>query len=229
MLYTARHMGMGGTAIGYVSDPSAMFHNPAGLGHIENGEVIGDFSLLLGGIHASPNTGTGKDVDSDLTVAPFFLAGAGYRIQKNGSCLASASIRSPRPARRTTTARPASRITPSCSSSRRRPRSRSTRCPTCDLASAIVLPTCASFATKARRRARSDPPVIDFRMTGQNFTGFRGGVQWDALPWLHFGGVYRNKVTTRVSNSSGYALTNSYHGHLDSLHAAGEARLRHAR
>ena len=68
MLYSARHMGMGGTAIGYVNDPSSLFHNPAGLGQVERGEVLGDFSLLLGGIHASPGGfNNGKNIDSDLT------------------------------------------------------------------------------------------------------------------------------------------------------------------
>ena len=31
LMYTARHQAMGGTAIGYVDDPSAAYHNPAGL------------------------------------------------------------------------------------------------------------------------------------------------------------------------------------------------------
>src|SRR6187402_1499272 len=83
MLYSARHMGMGGTAIGYVQDPSALFHNPAGLGKIQRGEVLGDFSLLVGGIHASPGAApAGKDVDSETTIAPFFLVGGAYRLHK---------------------------------------------------------------------------------------------------------------------------------------------------
>src|SRR6187431_2609322 len=83
MLYSARHMGMGGTAIGYVKDPSGLFHNPAGLGHIERGEVLGDFSLLVGGIHASPSfLPSGRDIDSETTVAPFFLLGGAYRVHR---------------------------------------------------------------------------------------------------------------------------------------------------
>ena len=35
MLYSARHMGVGGAAAGYVNDPSALYHNPAGLAHTE--------------------------------------------------------------------------------------------------------------------------------------------------------------------------------------------------
>ena len=40
MLYSARHMGMGGAAIGSVDDPSALFHNPAGLARVRGGAVM---------------------------------------------------------------------------------------------------------------------------------------------------------------------------------------------
>lgn len=208
MLYTARHMGMGGAAIGYVSDPSALFHNPAGLGQIKNGEVIGDFSLLLGGIHASPNTGAGKDVDSDLTIAPFFLAGAGYRIQKmivlgvGVYPIASAGA------------------TYHYGAAGFEDRTELFFLETSPAVSVNPLPNLRfglgyrlTYVRLVRYQGNpnsTEPPVIDFRMTGQNFNGFRGGVQWDALPWLHLGAVYRNKITTRVSNSQGYALSNSY-------------------
>src|ERR1041384_4302541 len=55
MLYSARHMGMGGAAVGYVRDPSALFHNPAGLAQVGRVSVLGDFSLLVGDIHGSPS------------------------------------------------------------------------------------------------------------------------------------------------------------------------------
>ena len=35
MLYSARHMGMGGTAISGVNDASALFHNPAGMARLD--------------------------------------------------------------------------------------------------------------------------------------------------------------------------------------------------
>ena len=64
-------------------------------------------------------------------------------------------------------------------------------------------------------RYQGDPdsgsvPVIDFKMSGQNFTGFRVGVQWSALPWLEFGAVFRNTVNTKVTNSHGIALQVEY-------------------
>jgi len=183
MLYTARHMGMGGAAIGYVSDPSALFHNPAGLGQIKDGEVIGDFSLLLGGIHASPNTGAGKDVDSDLTVAPFFLAGAGYRIQQMVVLgvglypIASAGATyhygtggfEDRTELFFLEASPAIAVNP---------------LPNLRFGMGYRI-TYVRLVRYQGAPSSVDPPVIDFRMTGQNFTGLRGGLQWDALPWLH--------------------------------------------
>src|SRR5262245_7413186 len=83
MLYSARHLGMGGTAVGYVDDPSALFHNPAGLAQIKRFAALGDFSLLLAKVHATPASITGAiDIDSQTTVAPLFLLGAGYRISR---------------------------------------------------------------------------------------------------------------------------------------------------
>src|SRR3954469_20578882 len=84
MLYSARHMGMGGTAIGYVNDPSAMFHNPAGLGGIRGLEVLGDLSPLTGSITTSPGNitdtqnpdGTWQTRTTEPAVSPLFMVGA---------------------------------------------------------------------------------------------------------------------------------------------------------
>ena len=53
ILYTARHQAMGGTAIAYVADPSAGFHNPAGLQGVEGLGLLADFSLILGKVRAT--------------------------------------------------------------------------------------------------------------------------------------------------------------------------------
>jgi len=206
MLYTARHMGMGGAAIGYVNDPSALFHNPAGLGHIARGEVSADFSLLLGGIHSSP-TAVAKDLDSDLTVAPFFLVGAGYRIHRRITlglgvypiASAGASYHYGAGQKNSTElffleASPAIAF---------------------NLWPNLRLGVGYRFTYVRLSRYEGAPgsaerPFIDFTMSGQNFTGFRVGAQWDAEPWLQFGAVFRNSVNTRVENSHGVALRSDY-------------------
>ncbi|MEO8902175.1 MAG: outer membrane protein transport protein [Polyangiaceae bacterium] len=210
MLYSARHMGMGGTAIGYVNDPSALFHNPAGLAQIEHGEVLGDFSLLLGGIHANPDFNGGKhNIDSDLTKAPFFLVGGAYRVQKvlvvglGVYPIASAGATFHYPGNVGGTFK--------------------------DTTELFFLEASPGIAVNALPNLRfglgyrityvrlnreqtesGQPSFLDFTVTGQNFTGFRLGAQYDALPWLHFGAVFRNKVTTKVTNSHGIALGYDY-------------------
>lgn len=79
MLYSARHMGMGGAAVGYVDDASSLFHNPAGLGQIGRAHLLVDISLLVGDLQASP-TATTQSISSETTVAPAFLIGGAYRV-----------------------------------------------------------------------------------------------------------------------------------------------------
>ena len=79
ILYTARHQGMGGTAIASVNDASAGFHNPAGLQGVRGLGLIADFSLILGKIQASPTPS--DNLESRTVVAPFFLLGAAYRLR----------------------------------------------------------------------------------------------------------------------------------------------------
>src|SRR5688572_4169934 len=81
ILYTARHQGMGGTAIAYVDDPSATFHNPAGLAGVKGLAAIGDLSLILGKVRSTPDRAVGS-VESEPVLAPFFLLGAGYRVHE---------------------------------------------------------------------------------------------------------------------------------------------------
>ncbi len=79
MLYSARHMGMGGTAVSYVDDPSALFHNPAGLSGTDRLTLMGDFSLLVGTITGNPAEDN-QNLTSNTTVGPFFLVGGSGRI-----------------------------------------------------------------------------------------------------------------------------------------------------
>lgn len=81
MLYSARHMGMGGTAVGYVGDGASLFHNPAGLGQVGRAHLLVDISLLVGDLQASPVAGV-ENVGSERTVAPAFLLGGAVRVHE---------------------------------------------------------------------------------------------------------------------------------------------------
>ena len=209
MLYSARHMGMGGTAIGYVKDPSALFHNPAGLGHIERGEVLGDFSLLVGGIHASPSfLSAGRDMDSETTIAPFFLVGGAYRVHPMITlgvgvfpiASAGATYKYGTGNFQDSTELFFLETTPAIAFN-----------PVPNLR--VGLGYRVTYVHLSRYQGDPDStrvPSIDFKMSGQNFTGFRVGAQWSALPWLEFGAVFRNAVNTKVTNSHGIALGVEY-------------------
>lgn len=86
ILQTARQIGMGGTNVAYVDDSSAIYHNPAGLGHVDGGDLLINVSLLSGNLLGTPYQlfeAPAGNVRSEQTNAPLpFLAGSG-RVHKN--------------------------------------------------------------------------------------------------------------------------------------------------
>jgi long-subunit fatty acid transport protein len=80
ILYTARHQGMGGTAIAFVDDASAALHNPAGLQGVRGLGLLGNGTLLLAHFTGSPAApASASSVQSELTIAPYFMGAAAYR------------------------------------------------------------------------------------------------------------------------------------------------------
>jgi long-chain fatty acid transport protein len=210
MLYSARHMGMGGTAIGYVNEPSAIFHNPAGLAQIGALGVTADFSLLLAKVRTSPSI-LAQDVTSKQTVAPLFLVGGGLRLNEIVTvgvgvfpiALAGATYHYP--------------FGNGIGEDR-------TRLVFLEASPAVAfnLPGHVRLGAGYRvtytqvERYEGDPantavpPLLDFKMDGINWKGFRAGGQWTPLPWLQLGAVYRHKIVTQVSNDKGVALAKEY-------------------
>src|SRR3954451_22720856 len=89
ILYSARHQGMGGTAIGYVDDASSVFHNPAGLSHVKGLGLLAGVSLLTARITTSPGSpdlqrpdGTFPSRTTEPALAPLFIAAAAYRLSE---------------------------------------------------------------------------------------------------------------------------------------------------
>lgn len=222
MLYTARHMGMGGAAIGYVDDPSAVFHNPAGLASINGGAVIGDFSPLGGKIHGSPSNHTmivsgkssqpGLDIDSETTFAPFFLVGAGYKLHKYltlGFAAYPVASAGATYKYETNVGKDKVGIVED-----------STKLVFLEFAPSLAVQLLDNlqigvayrYSTVDFQRNRINPDSsgtpsnIKLDMTGSNAKGFRAGIQYK-LPTLQVGLVYRNETDTSVSTDSGI-LTN---------------------
>lgn len=79
IIHTARNIAMGGTAIGHVNDASALYHNPAGLGHTTGGQAMISLSPLTGQLQGSPSA-EGINIPSESALIPMFLAGAAYNV-----------------------------------------------------------------------------------------------------------------------------------------------------
>lgn len=203
MLYSARHMGMGGTAVAYVNDPSALFHNPAGLGRIKRLSLLGDFSLLAGGITSSPNPAA-LNTASEPVIAPFFLVGGGIRILK----WLTAGLA----------------VYPVASASGAYKYKNSTGTDYEDSTKLVFIEISPGVAANfdainlrvgagyrlttvslARKQIVGGNRAVDFDMSGWNFGGFRVGAQWDPIPkHLAIGFSYRHVTRTTVKADQVY-------------------------
>jgi long-subunit fatty acid transport protein len=201
ILYTARHQGMGGTAIGGVNDPSATFHNPGGLAGVRGLALIGDLSLLLGKIHGRPERAVG-DLDSEPVVAPFFLFGAGYRAHEWLSVgVGFFPIASGGAEYRYELAG--------------NPFVDSTQILFLEVTPAVSLDVPkdewipgrlalgAGYRVNTVRFERKkgdpeDPRVLALDMSGESFSGFRVGAQYRPVQTVGIGAVFRNRVDLRA-------------------------------
>lgn len=201
MLYSARHMGMGGTAVAFVNDPSALFHNPAGLAGIKKLSLLADFSLLVAGIQSSPQT-YARSIDSEPVIAPFFLLGAGYRVTDFLTIgLAVYPVASASAEYKYTSS-------PSLGSKS-----------IVDSLQLLFIETTVgaavnidaarlrigagyrvTFLSFARQQTADNADILNLDMTGFNFLGFRVGAQWEAIEkHLRIGFSYRHKTVTEVT------------------------------
>ena len=214
ILYSARHQAMGGTAIGYVDDPSAAFHNPAGLQGVQGLGLLADFSLLLGKVRATPEINAdGEDnLESKLVKAPFFVVGGAYRLKPwltlglAGFPVASGGAEYEYQVRGKPTIDSTEivffEVTPLLSLNVPKDALLPGRL-------AIGAGYRASIVTFQRKKGPvDDPTFLDLDLSGANFSGFRVGVQYQPVEPLKLGVVFRNKVvvTTKADTATAFTL-----------------------
>jgi long-subunit fatty acid transport protein len=197
ILYSARHQAMGGTAIGYVDDPSAIFHNPAGLAGLKGLALLGDLSLIRGRVRSSPEVGV-TSVESEPVLAPFFMLAAGYRahewlslglglfpVASGGAEYEYDFLGSPFVDR---TRILFLEVTPAAS---------------LNVPKDAWIPGELSVGAGYRvsmlsfQREKGDPDdprVLNLDMSGNSFAGFRVGAQYHPIAELGFGVVFRNRI-----------------------------------
>ena len=207
MLYSARHMGMGGTAIGYVYDPSALFHNPAGLGHTKFFSFTADVSPLMGNIVSSPEKNEeAHNVKSNTVFAPFFLAGAGLRVTDWLTLGIGAYPVASAAGSYDYTFTGGKEFTDL------------TKLVFIEVAPglAVNLPFGLKLGATYRVTLLSfdrvkgiDGSMLDIHMSGVNLAGFKLGLQWQPLPWIQAGIVYRHKTTTEVTSDTSTVVIDS--------------------
>jgi long-subunit fatty acid transport protein len=219
ILYTARHQAMGGTAIASVDDASAGFHNPAGLQGVRGFNFIGDFSLILGKVRATPDT-TAGNLESNTVKAPFFLLGAGYRLNDwltlgvAGFPVASGGAEYHYAPRGTAIIDKTEIVffetTPMLSLNVPKDR---------------ILPGTLAFGAGYRfsyvtfdreKGVENDPRVLKLKLSGFDALGFRLGVQYRPIDAVKLGVVFRNKVTvTSKADSATVFQQEATNGELD--------------
>jgi len=214
MLYTARHQGMGGTAISYVNDGSAFYHNPAGIGAYDTGNILLGVGVLLGGLNASPAP-MARSIDSDLTVAPLPLLGGGARLfntnaggENNFALVIGAGV------------------FPVASAGGKYTYDTGTGTILEDATTLIFIEAAPgiglalentpvgdfrlgatyrlTYVSLSRSRTPQGlDPTLDISPNGFNAEGFRIGFQWQPIPEIQFGYTYRHRIDTPISSDSG--------------------------
>ncbi len=209
ILYSAEHMGVGGAAIGYVDDPSAMFHNPAGLMGTKGLSLMANLTLVTGSIQSSPaSTNPNEESESLLALAPLIgvsydvndvvafglafypvaSAGAEYLYTDAGSQVATRNFTSVR----------FLEFSPGVA----------VKIPGTNLS--IGAGYRFSIVQLGRYLGPEDKsegaPTFDVSMSGKNFAGFRVGLQWQPIPELELGLVFRSLTRTEIEDDKGVVL-----------------------
>jgi long-subunit fatty acid transport protein len=212
ILYSARHIGMGGTAVSYVNDPSAPFHNPAGLQGTKRWSVLANVSPVFGNIRATPNSPdtypTAKDIESGYTLAPFFLVGGAYRLHERvtlgmgvypvASAGAEFSYKNPFGEKFEDRTKLVF-IEAAPGISVQLPQNIS-----------VGLTYRMTYVDLDRVQGTDMSKVLDFQMSGINWAGFKLGLQWKPLEELRLGAAYRHKTVTTIESDKGIALTQPF-------------------
>lgn len=203
--HSARHVAVGGTAVASVADPSALSHNPAGLAHVQSAAAMAGATFFIGSIRGTPEGDI--NVESETLVAPLPLLGGAVRPLDG---LTLGLLVHP-------IAAAGAVYEYSGAAGLTRDETRAAFVEVALGAAIEILPglrlgaaqrTTIARLHRFKRGSEASRPGIDMTLSGFGFTGWRAGVQWQAVRDapdanattrrnLELGVAYRH--TTRVS------------------------------
>lgn len=213
--FVARQLGMGGTALAAVDDPSATAQNPAGLAWVDDIQVLGGLTLMAGRLRSVPEPDTA--VESETMLAPLPFASAAARVLPGVSvgvavypiAAAGAAYEYEGAVGRTRDEARAAFFEAGLGVGVQLP-----------LGLALGAAHRSTYATLSRYKRGDDAngPGIDLNQAGVDFTGFRLGAQWHALDdspsatgatrhRLRVGGAYRHRTEIEIDGDSGTVLS----------------------
>ncbi len=208
ILYSARHIGMGGTGISSVYDPTAMFMNPAGIGHTKFISLTADFSPIIAQIDAVP---TGDTPATAEALAPAFLVGASFRVWDyitlgiGAYPLASAgakyeyATKTPAVTWQDETTLRFIEISPTVTFNYK------------DLVRVGIGYRLTMIGLKRFRESEgATGPYFDLDLSALDASGIRAGIQVTPIEGLHIGAVYRHTVETEIEGDSSTILLTKY-------------------
>ena len=216
--YSARHLGLGGAAVSYASDPTAIFHNPAGLSHIEEAELLLTVGFLSPELRSAPAEHV--NVYAEPTTAAFGFAGGAIRLNEWLSvgfaaypiAAAGASYRYESVVGETKDESRALLVEASPALAFTLPHG---------FGLGVGYRMTAMTMRRYARGAAAETPGIEMNMTGFDWGGVRVGTQWSHI-WqespierrsLQLGASHRHMVRVPLRGTGGYALATR----LDSL------------
>ncbi|UCH30723.1 MAG: outer membrane protein transport protein, partial [Myxococcales bacterium] len=199
ILYSARHIGAAGAAVGGVNDSSAIFHNPSGMGQIGKGNLLIDVSLLTGDLRSTPYLFGPESIQSEPVLAPFFLLGGSGRVHEYITLGLA--------------------VYPVAAASGEYKYTLTTGQNVTDRTSLIFMEASPAIALNIDKiglriglgyritfasleRFRDSAPLdVDIRMNGFSFLGFRVGLQWSITDFLAIGMNYRTRTKTKIDQT----------------------------
>ena len=199
ILYSARHIGAAGAAVGGVDDSSAIFHNPAGMGQIGKGNLLLDVSLLTGDLRSTPYLFGPETIQSEPVVAPFFLVGGSGRVHEYITLGLAVYPVAAASGEYKYALDDGQKITDRTSLIFMEA-SPAIALDIDQIGLRIGLGYRITFASLDRFRD-SAPLDVDIRMTGFSFLGFRVGFQWSITDFLSIGMNYRTKTKTKIDQT----------------------------